>query len=354
MSDEVITEPFGAIAVTTGFDLFDPTVYGEYGYGRFPDVITGLELERLMNASGPTHGHVLRPSDGKAPKTVVLISCVGSRDKHVDRPYCSDICCMYQAKHAIMMKEHDPEVEVYNFYMDIRAGGKDYDEFTRRAIEQYDTHYIRGRVSQVYERNGRLVVEGMDTIMGRPVEMEADLVVLATGVTAPEGARELFQTLSISYNQYDFINEAHPKLQPVETNSDGIFLAGCVTGPKDIPATVAQASGAAAKVLGILNKDTLVANPMVAVVDEAECVACQLCVQVCPYGAPEMTTTRRGKPVAQVNPSLCKGCGLCVNACRGGAVNLKGFTDQQLVHQVAALFDEPLVFEEEVLEEERG
>lgn len=345
--DEIVTEEFGAIVVATGFGLFDATAYGEYGYGRYPDVITGLELERLMNASGPTHGHVLRPSNGEEPKTVVLISCVGSRDKHVGRPYCSVICCMYLAKHAIMLKEHDPEVEVYNFYMDIRAGGKDYDEFTRRAIEQYDAHYIRGRVSAVYEREGKLVVEGADTLMGRPVEIEADLVVLATGVTAPEGARELFQRLNISYNQYAFVNEAHPKLQPVETNTDGIVLAGCVTGPKDIPATVAQASAAASKALGILSKDVLVANPMVAVVDESECVACQLCVDVCPYGAPEMTTTRRGKTVAQVNPSLCKGCGLCVNACRGGAINLKGFSDQQLVDQVAALFAEPFLVVEE-------
>jgi len=344
-SDEIVTEDFGTIVVATGFDLFDASVYGEYGYGRYPDVITAMELERLMNASGPTHGHVVRPSDGKHPHTVVLISCVGSRDKHVGRPYCSAICCMYLAKHAIMMKEHDPNVDVYNFYMDIRAGGKDYDEFTRRAIEQYDAHYLRGRVSQIYERDGKLIVEGADTLMGRPVEIEADLVVLATGVTAPEGAQELFQTLNISYNQYAFINEAHPKLQPVETNTDGIYLAGCITGPKDIPTTVAQASGAAAKALGVLSKDALVANPMVAVVNENECVACQLCVQVCPYGAPEMHTTRRGKPVARINASVCKGCGLCVNACRGGVIDLKGFTDDQLLDQISALFAAPLMEE---------
>ena len=342
-SEELVTESFGTIIVATGYDLFDASVYGEYGYGRYPDVVTGLELERLMNASGPTHGHVLRPSDGQPPKTVVLVSCVGSRDPHVGRPYCSVFCCMYQAKHAIMMKEHDPEVEVYNFYMDIRAGGKDYDEFTRRAIEQYDAHYLRGRVSQVYERDGKLIVEGVDTLMGRPVEIAADMVVLATGATAPEGARELFQTLNISYNLYDFINEAHPKLQPVETNSDGIFLCGCAAGPKDIPTSVAQASGAAAKALGVLTKDALVASPMVAEVNERECVACNLCVTVCPYQAIDLVQTRRGKTVAHVNPTVCKGCGLCVNVCRGGAINLKGFTDQQLVGQVASLFAQPLM-----------
>ena len=342
-TEELVTESFGAIVVATGYDLFDAAVYGEYGYGRYPDVVTGLELERLMNASGPTHGHVLRPSDGKPPKTVVLVSCVGSRDVHVGRPYCSVFCCMYLAKHAIMMKEHDPQVEVYNFYMDIRAAGKDYDEFTRRAIEHYDAHYLRGRVSQVYERGGKLIVEGADTLMGRPVEIAADMVVLATGATAPAGARELFQTLNISYNLYDFINEAHPKLQPVETNSDGIFLCGCAAGPKDIPTSVAQASGAAAKVLGVLSKDALVASPMVAEVNERECVGCNLCVTVCPYKAIELTQTRRGKTVARVNPTVCKGCGLCVNVCRGAAVNLKGFTDQQLVGQVAALFAEPLM-----------
>jgi heterodisulfide reductase subunit A len=168
------------------------------------------------------------------------------------------------------------------------------------------------------------------------------MVVLATGVIAAPGAKELFQILNISYSQYEFINEAHVKLQPVETNSDGIYLAGCTTGPKDIPTTVAQASGAAAKVLGLLSKDALVANPMTAEVNERECVACQLCVGVCPYMAIEMIKTRRGKPVAHVNPSLCKGCGLCVNVCRGAAINLKGFTDQQLVGQVASLFAEPL------------
>ena len=242
-TDELLTERFGAIIVASGYDLFpvggelpvaegassvSPAFsqkiapqrsYGEYGYGKLPDVITALQLERLMNASGPTKGEVVRPSDGKHPHTVVFIACVGSRDDKVGRPYCSKICCMYTAKQAIMLKEHDPSLQSYVFYMDIRAGGRGYDEFIRRAQEAYGTQYLRGRVSRIYPERDHVVVQGYDGLIGRPVEIEADLVVLATGVTAASGAVELMQTLGISYDQYGFINEAHVKLRPVETLS---------------------------------------------------------------------------------------------------------------------------------------
>ena len=226
-----------------------------------------------MNASGPTKGEVVRPSDGKHPHTVVFIACVGSRDDKVGRPYCSKICCMYTAKQAIMLKEHDPSLQSYVFYMDIRAGGRGYDEFIRRAQEAYGTQYLRGRVSRIYPERDHVVVQGYDGLIGRPVEIEADLVVLATGVTAASGAVELMQTLGISYDQYGFINEAHVKLRPVETNTAGIYLAGCAAGPKDIPDTVAQASAAAVKVAGLFARPFIETEPTIAEADTRRCVA---------------------------------------------------------------------------------
>jgi len=217
--DESIVDRFGAIIVANGYDTFDHSVYGEYGYGKYPDVITGLQLERLMNASGPTKGEVVRPSDGRHPRSVVFLACVGSRDDKVGRPYCSKICCMYTAKHALMLKEHDPNIQSYVFYMDIRAAGRGYEEFVRRVQEEYGSTYIRGRVSWIYPQDGKLIIKGEDTLLGRPVEVEADLVVLATGITAARGAVDLMQTIGISYDTYGFINEMHPKLRPVETNT---------------------------------------------------------------------------------------------------------------------------------------
>lgn len=357
-ADEVLSERFGAIIVANGYDLFPVggelpleadrssgerrRSYGEYGYGELPDVITGLQLERLMNASGPTKGEVVRPSDGKHPHTVVFIACVGSRDEKVGRPYCSKICCMVTAKQAIMLKEHDPSLQSYVFYMDIRAGGRGYDEFIRRAQEAYGTQYLRGRVSRIYPQGERMMVQGYDGLIGRPVEIEADLVVLATGVTAATGAVELMQTLGISYDQYGFINEAHVKLRPVETNTAGIYLAGCAAGPKDIPDTVAQASAAAAKVAGLFARPYIETEPTIAEADTRRCVACHLCEEVCPFGAISFVSLRDGRQVAQVNPAVCKGCGLCVAGCRGHALFLHGFSDQQLLAEVDALFARPL------------
>jgi heterodisulfide reductase subunit A2 len=354
--DEIIEQDFGAIIVASGYDLFQldgshdeqlpaderRPYYGEYGYGKYPDVITALQLERLMNASGPTKGEIIRPSDGKHPKSVVFIACVGSRDDKVGRPYCSKICCMYTAKQAIMLKEHAPEVQSYVFYMDVRAGGRGYDEFVRRAQEAYGAQYLRGRVSRIYPKGDRYVVQGYDANIGRPVEVEADLVVLSNGVTSARGSVELMQTLSISYDPYGFVNEAHVKLRPVETNTAGIYLAGCAAGPKDIPDTVAQASAAAAKVAGLFARPFIETEPTIAEVDMRRCVACHLCEEVCPYGAVTFTTTRDGRTVAQINPAVCKGCGLCASGCRGRAIFLHGFSDQQLLAEVDSLFAQPI------------
>jgi len=338
MEEEFIKEEVGAIVVATGFDIFDHTAYGEYGGGSHPDIITGLQLERLLSASGPTGGEVLRPSDGAHPKTVVFVSCVGSRDEAKGRSYCSKVCCMYIAKQAIMLKEHDPEVQCYIFYIDIRAGGKDYEEFARRAQEDYGALYLRGRVSKIYQEAKKLIVVGEDSLIGRPVEIAADLVVLATGMVPSAGVTELAKMLNISYDSNHFLMEAHPKLRPVETHSDGIFLSGTCVGPRDIPECVAQGSAAAAKVVALLSQDVLTTDPIAAEVRTMVCSGCLLCRQICPFNAIDAEVLRDGRTVASINESLCKGCGLCVAACRPGAVNLRGFTDQQLLAEVMSLW----------------
>lgn len=340
--DELITEKVGAIIVATGYELISPQLYGEYGGGRFMDVIDGLQFERLLSASGPTGGKVLRPSDGKEAKVVVFIACVGSRDRAKGIPYCSKICCMYIAKHTILFKHRVHDGECYVFYMDIRAGGKGYDEFVRRAIEEEGACYLRGRVSRIYEKNDKLVVMGMDTLSGKLVEVEADLVVLATAMRPADGWEELARKLRLSYDAFGFYAEAHPKLRPVETNTAGIFLAGACQAPKDIPDAVAQASGAASKVLSLFGRDEFEREPLIAEVNEQTCVGCFDCERVCPYGAIERKEIRdrRGnliKVVSSVNPGICEGCGACVSACRNGSIDLRGFNDEQVFAQLSAI-----------------
>ena len=335
--DQVITVEFGAIVVATGYKPFDPKVYAELGRGRFPDVITGLELERMMSASGPTGGEIARPSNGAHPKEIVFLTCIGSRDEQRGRSYCSKVCCMYIAKHAIILKEHDPEVRCYVFYMDVRAVSKDYEEFYKRAQESGAT-YIRGKVSGIRQEDGRLVVRGEDTLLGEIVEIPADLVVLAVGMEHSPGAAELAQTLKVSYDANELFIEAHPKLRPVETMSDGVFLAGACVGPRDIPESVATGSATAAKVAALFSQDFITTDPMVAAVDQMKCGGCLLCTEVCPFKAIDTQVTRDGRTVAVVNESLCKACGLCVAVCRFGAANMKGFSQQQLVAEVASLW----------------
>ncbi|MEG2172229.1 MAG: CoB--CoM heterodisulfide reductase iron-sulfur subunit A family protein [Desulfovibrionaceae bacterium] len=337
MQDEIVTEEVGAIVGATGYELMDWTVYGEYGGGRYPDVITGLQFERLLSASGPTQGHIKRPSDGKEPKKVVFIQCVGSRDRSIGRPYCSGFCCMYTAKQAVLMKDHVPDSQSYVFYMDIRAAGKLYDEFTRRAQEEYGVEYIRGRVSTVVpDGKGQYLVRGVDTLLGQQVEVAADLVVLAVGIEGAKGAAALAEKLRISYDNYGFFMESHPKLKPVETNTAGVYLAGVCQGPKDIPAAVAQGSAAAAKVLSLFAKDTLQSDPQIARVDIRRCVGCGKCMRTCPFGAVEEQAVR-GEIKAHVIETVCQGCGICTATCPQGAIQISHATDNQILAEVNAL-----------------
>jgi len=336
MADEIVTEDVGAIIAATGYDLFDTTRIPEYGAGRYPDVITSLQYERLLSASGPTGGHIQRPSDGKEPKNVVFIQCVGSRDKSLDRPYCSGFCCMYTAKQTILTKDHIPDSQSYVFYMDIRAPGKMYDEFTRRAMEEYGARYIRGRVAMVYPKGDKLIVRGADTLAGTQVEIEADLVVLAAGAESAKGASKLAEKLRISYDKYGFFMESHPKLKPVETNTAGVYLAGSCQGPKDIPQSVGQGSAAAAKVLALFSKDQLESDPQISHVDIKRCVGCGKCIMTCPFQAIKEVEFR-GQKKAEVIETICQGCGVCTSTCPQGAIQLSHFTDNQILAEVNAL-----------------
>ncbi len=342
--DEIVTEKFGAIVVATGYELFKwEEVYGEYGYGKYPDVITGMHFERLNNASGPTGGKIVRPSDGKEPKTVVFIKCVGSRDEAKGKSYCSRACCMYTAKHAHQVLEKIPGAQAIVFYMDIRTPGKAYEEFLQRTVHE-GAVYVRGRVSRVFQEGDKLIVRGEDTLLGRQVEVAADMVVLATAMVPSSGWEGVAKMLGLQTDKDDFFQEAHPKLRPVETFTAGVFLAGACQGPKDIPDTVSQASAAAVKVCQLFTQDELATDPMIATVDESICAGCAMCEKVCPYKAISMKTiTERvaGKQVARrvasVNGGLCQGCGACSVACPSSAMNLKGFTNEQILAEVDAV-----------------
>ncbi len=348
--DEYIEVEYGAIVAATGFEMIDVSPYDEYAYTQSPDVVTSLEYERLMNAAGPTGGHLLRPSDGKEPKTIVFIQCVGSRESCSSgemrgKPYCSKVCCMYTAKHAMLTKDHYPDTDIYVFYIDVRTPGKNFDEFYRRAVEQYGVHYIKGAVGKVTPEGGKLKVQASDLILNEQLHIDADMVVLAGAIEPNKSARPLATMLTASMDTNDFFTEAHPKLRPVESPTAGVFLSGMCQGPKDIPETVAQAGAAASKVIGLLAKDHLVGNPCVAHSDEWMCNGCSQCETVCPYGAityeekefrmPDRTTKVRR--VAQVNPAVCQGCGACTVTCPSGAMDLNGFSNAEIMAEVDAL-----------------
>ena len=335
--EQLIQVNVGTIIVATGFDTFDPTLKPELGYGLYPNVITGLEFERLSSASGPNLGELL--IHGKKPKDVVFIQCVGSRDKAVGNEYCSRVCCMYTAKQAHLVREKIPDANITIFYMDVRAFGKGFEEFYDR-VKQEGVMYRRGNVAEVFKRKDRLIVRAEDTLMGQPIDVEADLVVLAVGMVPRQDTAAVAQILKLSQSADRFFLEAHPKLRPVDTASDGIFLAGCCQGPKDIPDTVAQASGAAARASIPLSQGKVRTEAIVSYVDERACRGCALCVEACPYEAIELKTIERAGQlvqVASVNEVICKGCGTCVTACLCGVMQQKSFNDEQLLSMIAVL-----------------
>ncbi len=272
----------------------------------------------------------------------MFLQCIGSRDRAKGIEYCSKICCMYVAKHTMLYhhKVHDGKAVV--FYMDIRAGGKGYDEFVRRAIEESHALYLRGRVSRMTRNGNSVRVQGVDTLSGETVSIDADMVVLATAMRAQPGIASLAQKLSVSYDQHGFINEAHPKLRPVETNTAGVFVAGACQAPRDIPDSVAMASATASKVLGMFSRELLEREPLIARVDRLTCTGCFHCERVCPYGAVERKQLKDGKGrlikiVAEVNQGVCQGCGTCQATCPSKSVELDGFTDEQIYAAVNAL-----------------
>ncbi len=345
--DEILEREYGAIVVATGFKPIDASAFNEYAYSDSPDVVTSLEFERIMNAAGPTKGKLVRPSDGKHPHEIVFIQCVGSRcteDATKGKPYCSKICCMYTAKHAMLVREKYPDVKVHVFYIDARTPGKNFDEFYRRAVEQYDVDYIKGMVGKVSVEQDHLHVQGSNLINNEQIHINADMVVLATAIEPDPTARALGTMLTASMDTNDFFTEAHPKLRPVESPTAGVFLSGVAQGPKDIPETVAQAGAAAAKVIGLLCKNELTCNPCVAHANEALCNGCSQCERVCPYGAityedkevrsPEFRGIKR---IAVVNGAICQGCGACTVTCPSGAMDLKGFSNSQIIAEVDAI-----------------
>jgi len=329
----------GAIIVSTGFDIYEPYDLPLLGYGRYSNVLTSMEFERLILAAGPTGGKVIRQSDGQKPKRIAFIQCVGSRDKN-KYPYCSNFCCMYTLKHVVQIKEkYQQDVEVYVFYIDIRSPSKGYEEFYNRARER-GVNFIRGRVSHIDEdpSNRNLIIHSEDSLLGQPIELEVDMVVLATASIPKRGVEDLSRILNLSRDSDGFLMEAHPKLKPLDAPTDGIFFAGSCSGLKDIPASVSQGSGAAARAATVISKSTWKIEPIISIVDETTCVKCGICVDKCPYGAIKQ---EKGKP-AQIITASCHGCGTCVAECPQHAIRQMHFTDAQIIAQIrAALEDKP-------------
>jgi heterodisulfide reductase subunit A len=328
--DQMLDVQVGAIVVATGYNMWDPTQLPQYSYGRSPNIITGLQFERLSSAGGPTSGEILT-AEGEKPERVAIIHCVGSRD-HNAHPYCSRICCMYSLKQAHQVRDKT-EAEVYDFYMDMRAFGKAYEEFYERVQEEGIT-FIRGRGAEVEVlSDGKLRVRGEDANLGRLVAADVDLVILATAIEPQPDADRVAALFGLGRTPDGWFAEAHPKLRPVETSTAGVFLAGCAQGPRDVPDTVAHAGAAALEAVRLFNQGEVTISPTVAVVEAAECVGCGECILVCPYSA----ISRNGDEKAEINAALCLGCGTCVATCPAGAITALHFTDKEIVAQIDGL-----------------
>ena len=331
----------GTIIVATGYDIIDPTVSPEYKYGVYPNVITGLEFERLSAASGPTGGKIV--INGKEPENVVFISCVGSRNKQTGYEHCSRVCCMYLAKQAHMTKEKLPDAKVTVCYQDVRAFGKGDEEFYGN-IKIEGVGYRRGLPAELYKKPGsdKVVVRAEDTLLGEPYEIEADLVVLGVGMKPNEGVWDIVSMLKLSQSVDGFLMEAHPKLRPVDTATDGVFIAGCAASPKDIPDSIAQGKAAASGSLVYLVQGTATIEPAISQINAEVCIGCGSCAEVCPYGALELDEVSL---VMTVNEAMCKGCGGCNAVCPSGAATMKHFRDRQIYSQIDALLQRAVPIE---------
>ena len=336
-SDELLTVEVGNIILATGYDLFDPRRVSQYGYGRLANVFTSLEFERLTNAAGPTNGEIVLRDGHTRPRAVGIIHCVGSRDRNYNN-YCSAICCMQSLKFAHLVKERTGAT-VYNFYIDIRTTAKAYDEFYQRVLEE-GTLFVRGRVAEVTDaarlpgEEGQLIIQVEDTLAGLQRRIPVDMVVLSAGLQPRADAKETAHLFGLSCSADGWLIEKHPKLDPVATMTEGIFIAGCVSGPKDIPASVAQGSAAAARVLANIDRGEITLEPVRASVDQARCSGCRICNNLCPFNA---ILFHEDRMVSEINPALCQGCGTCVAACPAGAISGTGFSNKQILSQIEGL-----------------
>ena len=335
--EEILNFDVGQIILATGWELFDARRISQYGYGRLANVFTSLEFERLSNAAGPTGGKVTLRDGVTVPKSVAIIHCVGSRDKNYNN-YCSAICCMQSLKFAHLVHERTG-AEVYNCYIDIRTAAKSYDEFYQRLLEE-GTHFIRGKVAEITDaarypgEEGKIIVQVEDTLIGKQRRLPVDMVILSAGLEPRHDHKEVARLFGLSCSSDGWLIERHPKLDPVATMTEGIYIAGCVQGPKDIPASVAQGAAAAARALGKIQQKEVSMEPIRATVDQDKCSGCRICNNLCPFNA---ILFHEDRMVSEVNPALCQGCGTCVAACPAGAISGTGFSNEQILAQIDGL-----------------
>jgi heterodisulfide reductase subunit A len=336
--DEMLEFPVGNVILATGYDLFDSTRIPQYGYGRLANVFTSLEFERMVNASGPTGGKIVMRDGETAPQSVAIVHCVGSRDNNYHE-YCSKVCCMYSLKFAHLVHERIPEAEVYNFYIDIRTPGKGYEEFYNRLLEE-GTHFIRGRVADVTDaarlpgEEGKLIVQAEDTLIGKQRRVPVDMVLLSAGMEARHDSQDVSLMFGMGCDFDGFFTERHPKLDPVATMTEGIYIAGACQGPKDIPDSVAQGAAAAARVAGLINQETVMMEPVRASINKETCSGCRLCNDLCPYNA---IVFHEDQKLSEVITALCQGCGTCVAACPSSAINGAHFTNEQVLSEIEGI-----------------
>lgn len=338
MSDQTLTEHVGTIVVATGLEPHDPRILDEYGYTRFENVLTSLEFERLVNAGGPTQGQVMRPTDRRPPKSIGFIQCVGSRSARRGKPYCSNICCMNTVKSTLVLKEHQPDINIKVFYIDIRAFGKGFEDLYTRSRRQ-GVHYVRGLPGHVEELpDGSLRVAVENTASNTLEYFDLDMLVLAVGIEPAPSTQRLQEMMGLQLTSDGFYLEAHPKLQPVDAATRGIFYAGCAEGPKDIKESVTQASAAAMRASRLMQADHIEAEAITSEIIEDLCKSCGKCAEVCPYNA--ITVDTKKKLPAKVAKAACSGCGTCAAECPFGAIVMHHFTDAQIVGQIDTLLED--------------